>query len=190
MKKIMYVLAGLLLVMSLASQARTIKEDEHLKFMGIPLQGSVVTFGNEIIKKGCRPQNYAYRDMLGFSGTFAGYDADIYVKYHNREVYEAYAVVDRDNLEAAQSVYDDFCNSLQKKYPYHFDAYNYDKEYETYYLRPKRYPKDEEYNEDRVFGTISVKIVHQKNYGVYGVVITYSDGINSKVRERSKLDDF
>lgn len=185
----MYVLAGLLL-MSLASQARTVKEDEHLKFMGIPLQGSVLTFGNEIIKKGCRPQNYAYRDMLAFTGTFAGYDADIYVKYHNREVYEAYAVVDRKDIESAISVYNDFCNSLQKKYPYHFDASDDDKEFDVYYLWPKRNPKDDDFNEDRVLGTISVKIVHQKNYGIYGVYITYSDGINSKIKERSKLDDF
>lgn len=94
----------------------------HLRFMGIPLTGSIATFQSKLLAKGCRLNKSGSANLpVGvrlFDGRFAGEDADIFIYYdeNSYRVYRAKVVVTRDESDAANQVYNDFESMLRSKY--------------------------------------------------------------------------
>ena len=103
MKKSLIILILSILTMCLPAQA------EHLKFMGIPLSGTITQFQQKLTAKGVTQDKKASATApIGtriFSGKFAGakaeiivwYDADTKIVYGAKAVYECYSTDMRDN---------------------------------------------------------------------------------------------
>lgn len=116
MKKGLIILTLSILAMCIPAQA------EHLKFMGIPLTGTITQFQQKLAAKGVtHDKNSSAIAAVGtriFSGKFAGskaeivvwYDADTKIVYGAKAVYEFYATTTRDNK------YNDLKDMLSTKY--------------------------------------------------------------------------
>ena len=116
MKKIVYLLFALLTTLSVNAQK------EHLKFMGIPLTGSITNFQSKLTAKGISYDKAAsLRSQAGircFTGMFSGEKAEIYVYYNEKTkiVYRAKAVVEYSTEDIAKSKYSKFSSMLREKY--------------------------------------------------------------------------
>lgn len=116
MKKIVYLLFALLTTLSVNAQK------EHLKFMGIPLTGSITNFQSKLTAKGISYDKAAsLRSQAGircFTGMFSGEKADIFVYYNEKTkiVYRAKAVVEYSSEDIAKSRYSKFSSMLKEKY--------------------------------------------------------------------------
>ena len=102
---------------SLLLQAQT----EHLKFMGIPLDGKISAFDRELKKKGLELDNYTGKMLEGtyiYNGVFSGETAQIFVKYDNRtkNVYQASVVIKCYTKSSVIRKYEDIRDMLEKKY--------------------------------------------------------------------------
>ena len=103
MKKSLIILIVGILSMFVPAQA------EHLKFMGIPLTGTITQFQQKLATKGVTHNKRASATVpIGtrfFNGKFAGskadiivwYDADTKIVYGAKAVYECYSTTERDN---------------------------------------------------------------------------------------------
>lgn len=90
-------LATLLLVLPMLLSA------QHLKFMGIPLTGTITSFSTKLKAKGFTVSKYnksAPKGVRLFDGTFFGNDASVYVYYDPRtsQVYRAKACIDNSTI--------------------------------------------------------------------------------------------
>lgn len=107
--------------MSIGIHAQT----EHLKFMGIPLTGSIATFQSKLQAKGITYNKKASMELKAgcrvFNGTFSGEKADFYVYYNEKTkiVYRAKAVITCINKEIGERTYQDFDSMLRSKYSEH-----------------------------------------------------------------------
>lgn len=65
-------------------------ETEHLKFMGIPITGTIDAFQKNLANKGIYPDknSFSFLNSKFFKGSFAGYDAIISVDYNESTVYQ------------------------------------------------------------------------------------------------------
>lgn len=114
MKKLL-ILHLLLIAMSLPSLA------QHVKFMGIPLTGTIAQFQQKLEAKGVRYNSYSKYAGPGvrcFKGTFIGQNANIYVYYDSRTkiVYRAKACIDYSNEEIAERKLEEVKILLKEKY--------------------------------------------------------------------------
>lgn len=103
MKKSIVLLIVSILFISISAQA------EHLKFMGIPLTGTITQFQQKLVAKGITYNKKASAAApIGtrfFSGKFAGskaeiivwYDADTKIVYGAKAVYECHSTTIRDS---------------------------------------------------------------------------------------------
>ena len=95
---------------------------EHLKFMGIPLDGSISTFQSKLTAKGINYDAYASKILpkgcRAFKGVFSGEKASIYVYYNEKTktVYRAKAVIEYMSKERGEYKLRDFSSMLQDKY--------------------------------------------------------------------------
>jgi hypothetical protein len=168
-----------MLVLTLGAMAQT----QHMKFMGIPLNGSISTFHQKLVAKGYKPDvEYNKTSPVGrrvFTGTFFGEKADIYV-YYNTEtkvVYRAKACIDRDSEDMIIRIYNEVKSALEEKYP---DAYMIKGEYKG--------------NEGMHFctaqGEIGLYVTKDVVYAdKYYLHIDYYDDVNFKKNENSKMND-
>lgn len=116
MKKSLILLVLSILAICIPAQA------EHLKFMGIPLTGTITQFQQKLAAKGVTHDKKASAvAAVGtriFTGKFAGskadivvwYDADTKIVYGAKAVYEFYSTTTRDNK------YNDLKDMLSTKY--------------------------------------------------------------------------
>lgn len=108
----------LLCMMALFTQAQT----EHLKFMGIPLNGTISTFQAKLQAKGIRYDAEGSRQLKvgcrSFKGSFSGEKADFYVYYNEKTkvVYRAKAVITCFNKENGEEKFYSFKSMLKTKY--------------------------------------------------------------------------
>ena len=77
---------------------------QHMKFMGIPLDGTITTFTTKLQAKGVKISPNNSKSGAGcrwFVGSFFGQSAEIYVYYNptTKIVYRAKAVIERDKFE-------------------------------------------------------------------------------------------
>lgn len=116
MKRVLFVFLNCLL--SLVLQAQT----EHMKFMGIPLNGTISAFQVKLQAKGIKYDAVGSRQLQTgcrcFKGSFSGEKADFYVYYNEKTkvVYRAKAVITCINKEHCDRVYDSFRDMLKTKY--------------------------------------------------------------------------
>ena len=117
MKKILSILAMAFFALAMCAQDST----EHLKFMGIELNGTIADFQKKLIAKGLTvsPQSKQYpAGMRSFDGTFSGEKAEIIVWFNPRsqEVYRAKAVIDRTGKDLVEQLMANMIRKLDAKY--------------------------------------------------------------------------
>ena len=95
------------------TQAQT----EHLKFMGIPIDGKIIQFHRSLSQKGLtRVVNQS--NFCVYEGVFAGDNATIFVNKEPKEdsVYGVIVEIPCFNIKNSQSKYDEFKYKLIRKY--------------------------------------------------------------------------
>lgn len=95
----------------------TLAQTEHLKFMGIPIDGKMVQFHRSLSQKGLtRVTNQS--DFCLYEGVFAGNNASIFVKKEPKEdsIYSVIVAIPCFNKKNCQSQYEDFKYKLIRKY--------------------------------------------------------------------------
>ena len=176
MKKSLLILVISILAMSVPAQA------EHLKFMGIPLTGTITQFQQKLASKGVTQDRKASAiAAVGtriFNGKFAGskadivvwYDADTKIVYGAKAVYECYSTSIRDNK------YDDIKSMLSTKYSEESCEEGYQDGHDTYTIRVTDesgysligiitlYCKQGEFPYDDTY-TVHVEYLDFENYG-------------------------
>ena len=115
MKKLLSFLFAVFVILSAQAQS------EHLKFMGIPLDGKISAFNKELQKKGFTLDEFAGKRLDGtyiYNGIFAGERAQVFVSYDDKTkiVYQAAVVIKSYSKELVISKYEDMRDMLEEKY--------------------------------------------------------------------------
>ncbi len=117
MKRIQLLFICLIFAITTFSQA-----NDHLKFMGIPITGTITQFQTKLSTKGCT-YNKALSSSLSsatraFKGTFLGKKATIFVYYDNKTkiVYRVKTVIEGQSEDIAEQEYSRIKQLLAKKY--------------------------------------------------------------------------
>ena len=169
-----------MLVLTLGAMAQT----QHMKFMGIPLDGTISAFHQKLVAKGCKHDvevsNAVGAGGRAFTGTFFGEKAQIFVYYNakTKVVYRAKACIDRRDEEYIIRKYDEVKSALEEKYP---DAYMSEDEHNGY--ESLTFYTDQ--------GWIDLYVSKHDNVypTVYTLFIDYVDGVNFKKNENNKMND-
>lgn len=185
MKKTLLLLMTCLMALTMQAQK------EHLKFMGIPLNGTITTFQTKLQSKGIKynaKMSAEIKDPCrAFQGVFSGYDATIFVYYNEKTkvVYRAKAVIKYNDKETGESKFSDFKYKLKTKYA---NAYSYDGEQNDHPSLNMSVPDSKE---ERYIGTIDLYFTNPQ-YSFMDEVylhIDYTDTPNKRVNEKNNLDD-
>ena len=129
MKRIAFIILSCLMALSVMAQK------EHLKFMGIPLNGNITTFQEKLKAKGISYNRTASAKTKAgvrcFDGIFSGEKARIYVYYNEKTkiVYRAKAVIEFSNKDIGEQRFEKFKSMLKEKY---LTAYAKDSEQDGY----------------------------------------------------------
>lgn len=117
MKKGLLMLFGCLFALAIQAQS------EHLKFMGIPLDGKINDFQSQLLKKGCTLDELfmKYGKPKGnrvYEGSFAGNNARIVVFFNEKtkKVYRAKAIISAYSDEQVKQKYFEMKSMLMDKY--------------------------------------------------------------------------
>lgn len=116
MKKIISILFALCLCMAASAQ-------QHMKFMGIPLDGTIDNFALKLKAKGmtydAAKSKTAGQGCRVFNGTFMGEKATINVAYNpkSKMVFSAVVEMQYPTVESAHIPFLNLTESLQQKYP-------------------------------------------------------------------------
>lgn len=98
-------------------------QGDHLRFMGIPLNGTISQFQDKLSGKGVALDRETNKLLpagtRAFKGTFSGESANIFVYYDvkNKIVYRAKAVITCNGKTAAENKLYQFRDMLCAKYP-------------------------------------------------------------------------
>ena len=184
MKRLIQILVFSLLSIYLPAQA------EHLKFMGIPLTGTITQFQQKLASKGVTyNKSESERAAVGtrvFKGTFAGSKAKIVVWYNPKTkivfgakaLYEYYTTSSRDNK------YDEIKTMLSQKYYEESDETEIKDGLEQYLVRV---------TDDYGYSTIGyINLYRTKDdftYSTYYVHVEYIDSENYRSDQNSKMND-
>ena len=172
--------------------------NEHLKFMGIPINGTLESFTQKLVAKGLK-REHAWEDNVLLKGTFAGKSGSgvCVMRIPSRNI--VYKVVvclpSKDTWEWLEDDYTEFKRMLTSKYgePFQhsetFKAGSYTSS-DALKMSSLRGGKCEYYvgwklNE----GVILLEIISIESPSSCLVRLSYYDAINSKLEETSKQDD-
>lgn len=165
---------------ALFAQAQT----EHMKFMGIPINGTIDQFQAKLQGKGLKYDAQTSRRLESrfFTGYFAGERSEIYVYYNkkNKIVYRTKVVIKRSNLNQIEDLMEDFKTRLKKKYSNSKTEDNTNEgypEFDLYY-----YGKNGNY-----IGALNLFIGY--NNGEYVLHIDYYDTANTLANEQRNNED-
>ena len=169
-------------------------EAQHLKFMGIPLNGTITQFQNKLQAKGVKYDKKISQmspsGVRAFKGTFAGEKADIYVYYDpsSKVVYRAKAVICYPTALICDNHYDEIKSLLSSKYPDAYTESGYQDGHESY-----SYIVSEEGNSGlrNILGLIGIYISEGDILDIYDryLHIDYTDYLNSMKNDDSKMKD-
>ena len=186
MKKTLFIISFLFVIIG----STYAQGQEHLKFMGIPLNGTITQFQAKLQAKGIR-YNQKTSSQLKFAcrvfnGIFSGENADIYVYYNERTkiVYRAKAVITYANKNIGERKFDDFKFMLKEKYD---NCLNYDSEQDnmpawTLYVESSK--------SGALLGTVGMYF--NKNFSYLDEVslhIDYEDNANERNNTKRNMDD-
>ena len=169
-----------MLVLTLGVMAQT----QHMKFMGIPLNGTISAFHQKLVAKGCKHDvevsNAVGAGGRAFDGTFFGEKANIYVYYNakTKVVYRAKACIDRSSEDDIIRKYNEVKSALEEKYPNAYMDKREDFGYESLSF----------YTDQGAIGLYVIKYddVYPTEYTLH---IDYTDDVNFKKNENSKMND-
>ena len=196
MKKILFV------AMMCLISTFVIAQNDHLKFSGIPLDGTVSQFHNKIIQKGYKYDAEMTKRLTGgraYVGVFAGEQSDIYVYYDLKtsKVYRVKVVISSLSESLAKQKFESMVSRLKNKYTENNSLYDDSKDsnfVDSYLILPLR----DKYNEfltawGNSYGGISIFITESAdkyNYPYhYSLHIDYEDQLNSDAHRKSIEDD-
>lgn len=184
MKRLAFVIISCL--MFVVSQAQT----EHMKFMGIPLNGTITQFQAKLIAKGFKFDAQLNKTIIAgcraFKGVFSEDNADIYVYFNTKTkvVYRAKAVIECMNIKKGEEKLELYKSLLKKKYP---NGYVSEQEHNnhpslTIYLDKKN---------GEMLGVIDLYITDSEYSFVDKVWlhIDYADSSNYDSNEKKKMED-
>lgn len=178
MKKLLSLLV--VLTMTLGAMAQS----QHLKFMGIPLNGTISAFHQKLVAEGYKPavdvNKQSESGSRCYKVTFFGSEAFIHVYYNPKTkiVYRAKAFLRYTSEEIMQSVYQELKVALGAKYSGALvsEGKSYGYEDMTYYV-----------DEGRIGLFCDKYDLPYRTY--YNVHVDYWDDINSKKNEDKNMDD-
>lgn len=181
----------LVLLLLLLCAPLQVSAQQHLKFMGIPLTGSIDNFQRKLAAKGIQPDREFNRIMpFGsrcFKGRFTGKSCTIHTYYtDNKTVYRAKAVYSNDNEGLADQFYEEIKELLQTKYPNGLVKNSTYEGYDAFDVMVLAA------DGETVLGFINL---YKSRYGMsvidyeYSIHVDYTDYINSNAKENEKMDD-
>ncbi len=202
MKKLLFITSVLISALLFGSATESFAQNEHLKFAGIPLDGTITQFHQKLIAKGYKSDIELTKRLSAsraYEGVFAGEKCNVYVYFDikTNKVYRAKAVVMSLSESTAKQKYDSMLSKLMQKYNETNSILKEDKEshfVSSYFILPMR----EEYNEflttwGNSYGSISIYIVESEdkfNYPYhFSLHIDYEDQLNSDAHNRNVEDD-
>lgn len=162
----------------------------HMKFMGIPLNGTINAFQQKLAAKGVQP-NKALNEILpvgqrAFKGTFCGYKSQIYVYYNakTKTVYRAKACMTFNDREIIQNKSNEFRSLLNEKYSYACLPMGEQDGFDSYCWLLSHDSED-------VIGEIDLYVSKSNlTYPTeYTLHIDYTDAINNDANNASKSED-
>jgi hypothetical protein len=95
---------------------------QHLKFSGIPIDGTISEFQNKLAAKGIKQNrtksNEAPVGQRVFNGRFQGYNSEITVFYNrkSKQVYKVEAVIESKKKDVIQNILDKSIQTIEQKY--------------------------------------------------------------------------
>lgn len=202
MKRLLSTLFCLLLAVAAFAQ----NANGHLKFMGIPITGTIAQFQTKLVSKGCTYDKIVSSSIpagtRAFKGTFAGTKVRIYAFYdvQTEIVYRVKAVVDGVSEDRAEQEYNKFKNLLSQKYGTEYTQTDTKDGKERISFLATR-PDVGEINFEMLsslsqvaYGTIDVFITQDEEAWVrspynYNVHIDYNDQLNKERNTDNILDD-
>ena len=166
---------------------------QHMKFMGIPLTGTITQFQGKLQAKGMK-YNKTTSQMFpsgirAFSGNFAGEKASVYVYYDpsTKIVYRAKAVIGYYSESLCEQKYEEMKSMLSTKYSDAYETSDYREGHEVYHYVTYERKSDEV----KIYGTIDLYVTDAEFWDDYKqyLHIDYSDYKNSLSNDDSKMND-
>lgn len=157
----------------------------HLKFKGIPINGTITQFQNQLLKRGCtldkQTSKYIPAGSRAFKGTLTGNKVLIYVYYNKstKIVYRVKSIISGTSSDLAVQEYYKFKNLLSQKYAL-YDVGEQDN-YESCKF-------DASNGEIDIFITKDVDDILRYPFN-YNLHIDYWDNINSEKHEKNELNE-
>ena len=172
------------MIFAIASFAQS---NVHIKFMGIPVTGTIAQFQAKLVAKGCTYNKVASASISNgtraFKGTFVGNKVDIYVYYdtNTKIVYRTKAVVSGVSEDIAEQEYSKVKNLLSQKYGGTKDG----KESVSFISAN---------DEGEINGAIDLFITQDEESWIrapynYNLHIDYNDRINTNKHDNQQLDE-
>ena len=165
-------------------------QNEHVKFMGIPLNGTIQQFHQKLVGKGCghdvKTSNMLGNGARAFKGTFAGNKADIVIFYDEstKIVYRAKAIISCYGESARDSKFNDMKDLLDTKYGPLFSFKDTHEGYDSYVWSIFSEASDQ------LIGTVGIFVTENElGFHEYSLHVDYYDFDNNKKHDQKRLDD-
>lgn len=169
------------------------QSSSHMKFMGIPLNGTITQFQAKLTAKGCTYDKitsaYLPSGVRSFKGNIVGNNAIIFVNYNPKTkiVYRVKAVINNLTNNTASLKYDELKGLLSVKYT-QFNTGSND------FGETVAFTADADGTESMIIGEVDLFITKDteewRNYPYnYNVHIDYYDLANSLKNDKQQLDD-
>lgn len=168
----------------------TFAQTEHLKFMGIPLDGTIVDFNAKLLAKGLKYNAFFNNTLptegLAYNSVFAGKDADIFVYYNTntKVVYRAKATITCLNENMAKNLEKEIWALIKVKYPNGEESQDEHEGYPAHCILLS--------NSNNIYlGSISLYISKNpyKLEGKLTLHVDYEDGPNGILNKIENMDD-
>lgn len=163
---------------------------QHLKFMGIPLNGTITQFQQKLTAKGVKYEKHASEILSAgtraFTGTFTGENASFLVSYDpsTKIVYRATAIMGYSSASVCDIKFEKMKSMLSSKYPDAITVTDFENGHEKY--RFTIYD-----SKQKPLGVIQLFIgsnvhAYPQEYELY---IDYTDYENYEKNDNSKMRD-
>ena len=170
--------------MALLLSANLGAQTEHVKFLGIPLEGTIQQFQENLTAIGCvfdkKSSALLPKGMRAFRGSYAGHDALVLAIYDEiaNVVYQAKAIFTCQGEETSDSVFNEINKLLQSEYGTLLSTKSIQYGHESYgysILSKERV----------VVGDIGLFVTRDENNpDVFLVQVQYEDTANMRLHEK------
>ena len=171
-------------IMALLVAANLSAQTEHVLFLGIPLDGTIQKFQEELEARGCSHDKESSallpKGMQAFKGSYAGHDALLFI-FHDETtdvVYQAKAVITCQGEENSEAVFNEINELLQAEHGTFLSTKSIQYGHESYgytILSAQRV----------VIGDIGLFVTKdERNPNGFLVQVQYTDTINMRLHEK------